>query len=86
VQSWAAGNDVELVFLPTYASWLNWIEADFAALRYFAFNDTDHRTHAEQGEAIAGYIRWRNARAKPKRDFAPGSVIRTWADYKINVA
>jgi transposase len=86
VQSWAASNDVELVFLPTYASWLNWIEADFAALRYFALNGTDHRTHAEQGEAIAGYIRWYNARAKPKRDFAPGSVIRTWTDYKINVA
>jgi hypothetical protein len=28
---------VERVFLPTYASWLNWIiEPEFAALRYFA--------------------------------------------------
>jgi hypothetical protein len=27
---------VELVFLPTYSSWLNWIEPEFAALRYFA--------------------------------------------------
>jgi len=86
VRSWAAGNDIELVFLPTYASWLNWIESEFAALRYFALNGTDHRSHAEQADAIAGYIRWRNARAEPKRDFAPGSVIRTWTDYKINVA
>jgi transposase len=86
VWSWAAGNDIELVFLPTYASWLNWIESEFAALRYFALNGTDHRSHAEQGEAIAGYIRWRNARAGPKRHFAPDSVIRTWTDYKINVA
>ncbi len=23
---------------------------------------------------------WRNARARPKRDFAPDSVIRTWTD------
>ncbi|WP_324199187.1 transposase [Nocardia amamiensis] len=25
VRAWAAVNDVELVFLPTYSSWLNWI-------------------------------------------------------------
>jgi transposase len=86
VRSWAADNDIELVFLPTYASWLNWIESEFAALRYFALNGTDHRSHAEQGEAIAGYVRWRNAHAAPKRDFAPESVIRTWTDYKTNVA
>jgi hypothetical protein len=36
------------VFLPTYSSWLNWIEAEFAALRYFALNGTDHRSHTEQ--------------------------------------
>jgi hypothetical protein len=77
---------VELVFLPIYASWLNWIESEFAAVRYFALNGTDHRTDAEQGDAIAGYMRRRNARAQPKHDFAPDSVIRTWTDYKINVA
>jgi transposase len=86
VTGWAAASGVELVFLPTYASWLNWIESEFAAVRYFALNGTDHRTHAEQGDAIAGYMRWRNARSEPKRDFAPDSVIRTWTDYKINVA
>ncbi|WP_199839177.1 transposase, partial [Streptomyces sp. NRRL F-5122] len=32
VRAWAAGHEVELVFLPTYGSWLNWIEAEFAAL------------------------------------------------------
>lgn len=78
VTGWTAASDVELVFLPTYASWLNWIEPEFAALRYFALNGTDHRTHAEQGDAIASYPRWRNARAQPKRDFSPRSVIRTW--------
>jgi hypothetical protein len=60
----------------TSASWLNWIEAEFAALRYFALGGTDHRSHAQQAEAIAGYMRWRNTRAQPKRDFAPDSVIR----------
>ena len=48
------------MFLPTYASWLNWIESEFAALRYFALNGTDHRSHAEQDAAIGDYIRWRN--------------------------
>jgi hypothetical protein len=65
---------------------LNWIEAEFAALRYFGLSGTDHRSHAEQGDAIAGYVRWRNARAEPKRDFAPESTIRTWTGYMINVA
>ncbi len=36
VHAWCADNDVELVFTPTYGSWSNWIEAGFAALRYFA--------------------------------------------------
>jgi hypothetical protein len=74
------------VFLPTNASWLNWIESEFSALRYFVLNGTDHRTHAEQGNAIARYLRWRNARALPKGDFALGSVIRTWTDYQKKVA
>jgi hypothetical protein len=73
---------VDLVFLPTYASWLNWIESEFAALRYFALNGTDHHTHAWQGEMIAACIRWRNARAQPKTNFAPNSVIRTWTGYQ----
>jgi hypothetical protein len=71
VTCWAAGHNVELVFLPTYSSWLNWIESEFAALRYFVLGDTDHRTHAWQGEMIDRYVRWRNARAQPKTNFAP---------------
>jgi hypothetical protein len=39
---------------------LNWIEAEFAALRYFALNGTDHHSHEEQGQAIGDYVRWRN--------------------------
>ncbi|WP_430379878.1 hypothetical protein [Streptomyces sp. B1-3] len=58
VRAWAAANDVELVFLPTYGSGLHWIESEFVALRYFALNGTDHHTHDEQNAAIAAYIRW----------------------------
>jgi transposase len=86
VRSWAADNDVELVFLPTYGSWLNWIESEFAALRYFALNGTDHRTHEEQNAAIAAYVRWRNARAEPKTNFAQDSPIRQWTHYPAKAA
>jgi transposase len=86
VTGWAAEHNVELVFLPTYSSWLNWIEPEFAALRYFALNGTDHHTHAWQGEMIDRYMRWRNARAQPKTSFAAKSVIRTWTGYQTNVA
>ena len=40
----------------------------------------------EGGDAIAGYVRWRNARATPKRNFAPRSVIWTWTSYQNKVA
>ncbi|MFJ4189394.1 transposase [Kitasatospora sp. NPDC089509] len=86
VRAWAAVNQVELVFLPTYGSWLNWIEAEFAALRYFALNGTDHHSHDEQNAAIGAYIRWHNARAEPKTNFAPDSPIRTWTDYPAKAA
>ncbi|MEV5840325.1 transposase [Nocardia sp. NPDC052112] len=48
VRDWAAAHGMELVFLPTYSSWLNWIESEFAALRYFALNGTNHRSHGDR--------------------------------------
>ena len=85
VRAWCAANQVELVFLPTYASWLNWIEPEFAAVRYFALAGTDHRTHAEQDTAIGAYIRWRNQRAQPKTGYATNSKIRH-PDYPFKAA
>jgi transposase len=76
VRDWCDANDVELLFTPTNASWTNWIECEFTALRYFALNGSDYRDHDTQNRAIANYIRWRNARAKPKTKFAIGSKIR----------
>ncbi|MFJ9846110.1 transposase [Kitasatospora sp. NPDC101155] len=86
VRAWAEANEVELVFLPTYGSWLNWIESEFAALRYFALNGTDHRSHDEQNAAISAYIRWHNARAEPKTAFAAESPIRSWTQYPAKAA
>lgn len=60
-------------------------EAEFAAVRYFALNGTDHRSHAEQDAALGDYIRWRNQRAKPKTPFATNSKIRH-LDYPFKAA
>jgi hypothetical protein len=35
---------------------------------------------------IAAYVRWRNARARPKVGFAVGSSIRTWTSYPVKAA
>ena len=85
VIAWCQANDMELVFTPSNASWLNWIEAEFTALRYFTLDGSDYPDHATQEAAIAGYIRWRNQRAQPKRHFAVDSKIRR-PDYLPNVA
>ena len=60
VGEWAAENNVELAYVPFYGSWLNRIEAQFTALRYFALDGTDHESHREQASMIRRYIAWRN--------------------------
>ena len=60
VGTWAAANNVELAYVPTNASYLNRIECQFTALRYFALDGTDHRSHEEQNSMIRRYIAWRN--------------------------
>lgn len=64
VGEWAKANNVELAYVPTNASWLNRIEAQFQALRYFALDGTDHRSHEEQNSMIRRYIAWRNRHAQ----------------------
>jgi hypothetical protein len=77
---------VEVVFLPTHVSCLNWIESEFAALHYFALDGTDHRTHAEQCDAIAaGSLRGVMPASSPAR-LRSGSVSRTWSGYQNKVA
>src|ERR1700691_4357008 len=56
---WAALNNVELAYTPHYASWLNRIEAEVAALRDFTLAGTDHPDHATQARLIRRYIHWR---------------------------
>jgi hypothetical protein len=50
-------------YVPFRASWLNRIEAQFTALRYFALDGTDQPSHLEQARMIRRYIAWRNRHA-----------------------
>ena len=56
VGTWAKANNVEIAYTPTNSSWLNRMEAQFTALRYFALNGTDHASHQEQASMIRRYI------------------------------
>jgi transposase len=67
VGDWAAANNVEFAYTPTNSSWLNRVEAQFTALRYFALDGTDHASHKEQGSMIRRYIIWRNKHAADER-------------------
>jgi transposase len=60
MRDWARANNVELAYTPFYGSWLNRIEAQFRALRYFTLAGTDHPDHATQARLIRRYISWRN--------------------------
>src|SRR4249919_593496 len=62
-RDWAAEHNVELAYTPHYGSWLNRIEAQFKALRYFTLDGTDHPDHATQARLIRRYIAWCNYNA-----------------------
>jgi hypothetical protein len=40
-----------------------------------------HSSNSRKNAAIAAYVRWHNARAHPKSNFAPDSVSRGRTDY-----
>ena len=67
VADWAEANTVEIACTPTNSSWLNRIEAQFTALRFFALDATDHASHKEQASMIRRYIIWRNRHADDTR-------------------
>lgn len=62
VVDWAKHHKVRFYFTPTNASWLNRIESQFTALKKFALDNSDFRSHEEQQEAIESYLAWRNGR------------------------
>jgi transposase len=61
VLHYAATHKIRLYRTPTNASWLNRVECHLRALKRFALENTDYRSHEEQEQAIESYLRWRNA-------------------------
>jgi len=65
IREWAAGANTELVFTPTYASFLNRIECHFWGINEFVINNADHPDWDTLAKAMADHIRYRNG---PHRD------------------
>ena len=59
---YAAMHRIWFYWTPTSASWLNRIECHFTALKKFALDNTDYRTHEEMQAAIVQYLNWRNGK------------------------
>lgn len=59
-QEYLRENNMESVWTPTYASWLNAIEAHFGPLKRFTLQNSDDSSHKERRRRIYRYITWRN--------------------------
>jgi len=65
IRQWAEQANVELVFTPTYASFLNRIECHFWAIGEFVIKNADYPDWNTLARAMADHIRYRNG---PHRD------------------
>jgi transposase len=65
IREWAATSNVELVFTPTYASFLNRIECHFWPIGEFVIKNADYPNWDTLAKAMADHIRYRNG---PHRD------------------
>jgi transposase len=72
--AWAKSHQVRFYLTPTNGSWLNRIESQFTALKKFALQPSNYRSHEEQQAAIESYLTWRN--------HARGVSITAWEEYK----
>jgi len=74
VLTWAKEHNVRFYLTPTNGSWLNRIESQFTALKKFALQPSDFRSHEELQAAIESYLNWRNG----GRDLS----VTDWNDYR----
>ena len=58
-------NNMRLVFIPTYSSWLNRIECHFTAIRKFALSGRYFPSHRAQNAAIRKYLNYRRQARQP---------------------
>jgi len=67
IRAYAEANNIELVPTPTYASYLNRIEATFGALEEFVCKNADYLDWDAFGYALAEHVRYRNSPAERER-------------------
>jgi transposase len=67
IHQWAADSNVELVFTPTYASFLNRIECHFWALGEFVIKNADYPDWAALTTAMTAHIHYRNGPLRDQR-------------------
>ncbi len=67
IREYAAANNIELVPTPTYASYLNRIEATFGAIDEFVCKNADYLNWDAFGHALANHIQHRNTPAERER-------------------
>lgn len=75
LRRFARKNRISLVPTPTYASWLNLIEAQFTALKRFCLSNSDDPTHLVRRQRIYRFLTLRNRHADP------GSQLRIYRRY-----
>jgi transposase len=63
IREWGENNNVELVFTPTYASFLNRIKCHFWAIGEFVVKNADYPDRETLASAMAQQIRYRAATA-----------------------
>jgi transposase len=56
------GHNMEAVYTPTDASWLNAIESEFTSLHADTIKNSDDLNHLHRRRRIYRYLRWRNRR------------------------
>lgn len=67
IHQWAAKSNVELVFTPTYASFLNRIECHFWGIGEFVVKNADYPDWDTFAKAMADHIRYRNGPHRNQR-------------------
>ncbi len=67
IRAFADANNIELLPTPTYASYLNRIEATFGALDEFVCNNADYLDWDAFAHALAAHVRHRNSPAERER-------------------
>jgi transposase len=84
IRAYAETNNIELVPTPTYASYLNRIEATFGAIDEFVCKNADYLDWDAFGHALADHVRHRNSPTERERRKIEAAKRRQRRSARIN--